>query len=146
MTTPCLLIAALGLLSLAACDPPNGPPVPTTVPSVASGYTLDDGPKARPEFVGPGAAGVCAIAPGAFAEFVLEIDTPNPRCSEVRGHQGMRIVNHFPRRVTARLGGLQVFLAPGGAVTVTEPFSAYLEPGGHSIRITDAYGIEIILR
>lgn len=105
------------------------------------GYVLAVPGRVRPGYEGDnGAAGICGDTPGQIAEYSLEIDTPMPRCSVVHPRQRLRIVNNRPELIVARLGNLVMFLPPRSAVTVREPFEQYLQPGGHSVRVSAVGG------
>ena len=139
---------------LAACNDGSAPPRASLTPVETSsspaatgtdsaGYTLR-GPKAKPSFIGPGAAGVCADG-DEIVKITFETDVPSPRCTFVLGSQRLRVTNHFDKTVTATLGPLTIVLPRGATVTVKETFDTYLEPGGHFMK-TNVYEGSVEIR
>jgi hypothetical protein len=123
-------------LAFVGCGNDDGRTSPT--PDQATpGYSLSGG-KATPDFEGPGAAGVCADDPQEIVHVVFESDVPQPRCAFVRGSQRLSVANNLESSVVARLGRAELLLPAGSTVTLSEPFSDYLEPGGYTMT-TDLY-------
>ena len=120
-------------------------PSPTGMEGSAR-YSLS-GTKAKSEFTGPGAAGVCPESADEIVSVVLEMDVPQPRCILVRGWQRLRVTNNLSQTVNARLGGAEIHLPQGSTVTLAESFSEYLEPGGYTMTTDlyggDTYGVEV---
>lgn len=140
--------AALLVFALAACTGPvlsvsPGPPSPTAV-ALSSATAESSRPPASqgleaPDSLQP-AAGVCPdLWPGSLATFQLNLDTPNPRCGQVRASQQLRVVNATSTTVTMTLHGVVYLLKPGAEWTFAPTFGAIWQPGVHVLP-TSAYG------
>lgn len=89
---PILLLGIVLILGVSACKsviagPTSETPLPTMAPT-AQTQTL-----ATPYAMQP-AAGICASFEGEIVEITLNADVPDPRCSEVRPDQKLRVINH----------------------------------------------------
>jgi hypothetical protein len=135
----CLLLACGGETVPQSQPSPAGS-APSVGESPATGsYSLREGVKAKPDTLGPGAAGVCVGQDSEIVAVTLEIDVPSPRCVVIRGSQRLRVTNHFEKTALAKLGPLEMVIPTGASVTVRETFDSYMEPGGHTLK-TDVYG------
>ena len=144
---PRVAAAAFALAMLGCADSAVSPlsSPSTTTPRASGGptvmgasYSLRPGVRAEPDFIGPGAAGVCPTESHELVSVTLEIDVPNPRCAVIKGSQRLRVTNHTSEIVHAVLGPLEMVLPPGSSLTIKEEFRTYLEPGGHTMT-TDFY-------
>lgn len=97
-------------------------------------------------------AGACGRSTGSVVTIRIEPDTPFPRCTQVRAHQSLRVVNRtadYGQRAHAVrvrwIPGHPVRLAPGASTTFRRPFGDYLARGVHVLRTTPAYAAEIWL-
>jgi hypothetical protein len=140
---PGRLILGLYFMAIACtsqtASPQSSPATRATSSSSAAtatqaSYSLPPGVKAAPEFVGPGAAGVCTTEKEPVVTVVLEGDVPNPRCTVIHGSQQLRVENHVTQTVHATLGPLAMVLPPGSSLTIKEKFDTFLRPGGHTMK------------
>lgn len=101
--------------------------VETVIPSIPE--------RATPDYIGPGAAGVCGLpAPTELVTVTFELDVPSPRCLVVTGNQRLRMINRFAKHAVGRLGKVEFVVPARGSVILDRPFRDYLMPGGYFLK------------
>jgi hypothetical protein len=83
-------------------------------------------------------AAACESPPGAVVELVVTgpDGVPQPRCSQVRRDQRLRLSNRSWTPVAARVGRYAYRLGPGESRDVPGPVSGYLADGAHAIALS----------
>jgi hypothetical protein len=79
------------------------------------------------------AAGICAEPEEPVVTVIMDVSTPNPRCSIVTPDQRIRIVNKRDETALVVLGGFRASLRHNEAALFDAPAGTYLGTGFHSI-------------
>lgn len=101
--------------------------------------------KATPYADSP-AAGICAEFEGEVVTMTVSPGMPDPRCVIVKPDQRLHVVNNLETEVTAALGNLTTYIAPGGDHTFEKTFGEFLMPGVHNLNATPCCGGSIWLQ
>jgi hypothetical protein len=101
--------------------------------------------KATPYADSP-AAGICAEFEGEVVTMTISAGMPDPRCVIVKPDQRLHVVNNLESEVTAALGSLTTYIAPGGEHTFEKTFGELLMPGVHNLNTSACCGGSIWLQ
>jgi hypothetical protein len=111
---------------------PTASPTPA-VPALATPYAHSP------------AAGICASFDGPVVEFWIEPGIPDPRCARARPDQQLKVTNSTDGPLDVSIGRYSGHIEPGGEFAIEAPFSSYLAPGVHQLRVLPCCGPEIVL-
>lgn len=140
---PTLLLGIVLILGVSACKSVvAGPTTETPLPTIAP--TAQTQSLATPYAMQP-AAGICASFEGEIVEVTLNTDMPDPRCSEVRPDQKLRVINKTQNKLEVSIGSFTASLEPGAETVFDTPFGEYLAPGVHQLMVSPCCGAEIWL-
>lgn len=85
-------------------------------------------PDPTPECEGCCAAGICAVFPGDIVALSINLDVPDPRCANVKGHQHLKVINTTDETQRITIGDKSFNIEPGGEHLIDEELSTFLQP------------------
>jgi hypothetical protein len=138
-----LLIGITLIFGLTACQSSSGGLSTGTNTPV---NTITPQPKAlSTPYAQEPAAGICASFEGEVVTINLYPDIPDPRCSQVRADQILKVNNQTQVTLEVSIGSFIDNLAPGASITFDTQFGDYLAPGVHQLQVTPCCGAELWL-